>query len=101
MDQLNTLSRSYTDSFIADNNSTLSRYSTRESFIETRRKSHHSSICYDSIEAEAQQEDNQITPLPKLQMLIIAIILFSEPLTSTILFPFIYFMVKGKYQSIL
>lgn len=33
------------------------------------------------------------TPLPKLQMLILSIILFSEPLTSTILLPFIYFMV--------
>lgn len=34
------------------------------------------------------------TPLPKLQMLILSIILFSEPLTSTILLPFIYFMVQ-------
>ncbi|KAG1058143.1 hypothetical protein G6F43_000087 [Rhizopus delemar] len=99
MDQLDTLSRSYTDSFIADNNSMLSRHSTHESFIEARRKSHHSSICYDSIEAEAQQGDNQITPLPKLQMFIIAIILFSEPLTSTILFPFIYFMLKDFHVS--
>ncbi|EIE90760.1 hypothetical protein RO3G_15471 [Rhizopus delemar RA 99-880] len=99
MDQLDTLSRSYTDSFIADNSSMVSRHSTHESFIEARRKSHHSSICYDSIEAEAQQGDNQITPLPKLQMFIIAIILFSEPLTSTILFPFIYFMLKDFHVS--
>jgi hypothetical protein len=40
-----------------------------------------------------ENEEDAITPLPKLQMLIVSIILLSEPLTSTILFPFIYFMV--------
>ena len=39
-------------------------------------------------------DEDKITPLPKVQMFVIAIILFSEPLTSTILFPFIYFMVN-------
>ncbi|KAJ8659259.1 hypothetical protein O0I10_004973 [Lichtheimia ornata] len=39
------------------------------------------------------------TPLPKLQMLILSIILFSEPLTSTILLPFIYFMLKDFHLS--
>ncbi|KAI9319787.1 major facilitator superfamily domain-containing protein [Dichotomocladium elegans] len=34
------------------------------------------------------------TPLPRLQMFILCIILLSEPLTSTVLFPFIYFMLK-------
>jgi hypothetical protein len=41
-----------------------------------------------------ENTEEAITPLPKLQMLIVSIILFSEPLTSTILFPFIYFMVS-------
>lgn len=40
------------------------------------------------------QNDDSPTPLPKMQMFIICIILFSEPLTSTILLPFIYFMVR-------
>ena len=38
-------------------------------------------------------DDDEPTPLPKMQMFIICIILFSEPMTSTILLPFIYFMV--------
>ncbi|KAI8137529.1 major facilitator superfamily domain-containing protein [Fennellomyces sp. T-0311] len=39
------------------------------------------------------------TPLPKLQMFIICTILISEPLTSTILLPFIYFMLKDFHLS--
>jgi hypothetical protein len=39
--------------------------------------------------------NHQATPLPKLQMFIISIMLFSDPLTSTILLPFIYFMVSA------
>lgn len=42
--------------------------------------------------------DEQATPLPKVQMLVISILLLSEPLTSTILFPFIYFMVKPNIK---
>ncbi|KAI7852069.1 major facilitator superfamily domain-containing protein [Circinella umbellata] len=38
--------------------------------------------------------DDEPTPLPKMQMFIVCIILFSEPMTSTILLPFIYFMLK-------
>ncbi|KAI9272620.1 major facilitator superfamily domain-containing protein [Phascolomyces articulosus] len=48
---------------------------------------------YDA-EAIAAYDDDEPTPLPRLQMFIVCIILFSEPLTSTILFPFIYFMLK-------
>lgn len=48
----------------------------------------------DSSHHRDENEEEMITPLPKLQMLIVSIILFSEPLTSTILFPFIYFMVR-------
>lgn len=47
----------------------------------------------------SQQQDSydvEPTPLPKVQIFIICIILFSEPLTSTILFPFIYFMVRRR-----
>lgn len=48
-----------------------------------------------SIDNESQDDDDDaVTPLPKVQMLVISILLFSEPLTSTILFPFIYFMVS-------
>jgi hypothetical protein len=66
------------------------------------------SSYYDSIGEEdgdygtscnVENEDDAITPLPKLQMLIVSIILFSEPLTSTILFPFIYFMVYTIYLN--
>lgn len=41
---------------------------------------------------DRDDDKDKITPLPKIQMLIISILLFSEPLTSTILFPFIYSM---------
>ncbi|KAH7036937.1 major facilitator superfamily domain-containing protein, partial [Linnemannia elongata] len=33
------------------------------------------------------------TPLPKIPLFVLGVVIFSEPLTSTILFPFIYFMV--------
>ncbi|KAG0164604.1 hypothetical protein DFQ28_009172 [Apophysomyces sp. BC1034] len=45
-------------------------------------------------ENEGHPLDIPPTPLPKIQMLVIGIVLFSDPLTSTILFPFIYFMIK-------
>ncbi|KAF9116057.1 hypothetical protein BGX27_005086 [Mortierella sp. AM989] len=32
------------------------------------------------------------TPLPKIPLFVLSIVIFSEPLTSTILFPFVYFM---------
>lgn len=41
--------------------------------------------------------NDKATPLPKLQMFVISVLLFSEPLTSTILFPFIYSMVSFIY----
>ncbi|KAI9484028.1 MAG: major facilitator superfamily domain-containing protein [Benjaminiella poitrasii] len=53
----------------------------------------------DNEENYCHQEEEIVTPLPKLQMLVISIILFSEPLTSTILFPFIYFMLKDFHLS--
>ncbi|KAL9548680.1 hypothetical protein MBANPS3_005568 [Mucor bainieri] len=46
----------------------------------------------ESQDDDEEEDDDAVTPLPKLQMLVISILLFSEPLTSTILFPFIYFM---------
>lgn len=60
-----------------------------------------SSSYYDPIREEEvlysendddNEDDGKVTPLPKVQMTVISILLFSEPLTSTILFPFIYFM---------
>ncbi|KAG0084964.1 hypothetical protein BGZ92_009418 [Podila epicladia] len=33
------------------------------------------------------------TPLPKVPLFVLSVVIFSEPLTSTILFPFVYFMV--------
>ncbi|CAO3567742.1 unnamed protein product [Mortierella alpina] len=33
------------------------------------------------------------TPLPKIPLFVLSVVIFSEPLTSTILFPFVYFMV--------
>jgi hypothetical protein len=35
-----------------------------------------------------------VTPLPRLPMAILALAIFSEPVSSTILLPFIYFMVR-------
>ncbi|KAF9318726.1 hypothetical protein BG003_010654 [Podila horticola] len=34
------------------------------------------------------------TPLPKVPLFVLSVVIFSEPLTSTILFPFVYFMVS-------
>lgn len=31
----------------------------------------------------------EVTPLPKLQLFIILLVLFAEPITSTVIFPFI------------
>ncbi|KAI9250000.1 major facilitator superfamily domain-containing protein [Sporodiniella umbellata] len=53
---------------------------------------------YQSIE-EAGETEPVVTPLPKLQLLIVSIVLLSEPLTSTILLPFIYFMLKDMKVS--
>lgn len=35
------------------------------------------------------------TPLPKLPLFVLSIVIFTEPVTSTILFPFVYFMVRA------
>ncbi|KAF9967214.1 hypothetical protein BGZ70_010368 [Mortierella alpina] len=35
------------------------------------------------------------TPLPKIPLFVLSVVIFSEPLTSTILFPFVYFMQKS------
>ncbi|KAK3814368.1 MAG: major facilitator superfamily domain-containing protein [Benniella sp.] len=34
------------------------------------------------------------TPLPKLPLFVLSVVIFTEPVTSTILFPFVYFMVS-------
>lgn len=46
--------------------------------------------------SDDEDDVDKATPLPKVQMAVLAIILFSEPLTSSILFPFIYFMVGSS-----
>jgi hypothetical protein len=38
--------------------------------------------------------EKYVTPLPRLPMAILALAIFSEPVSSTILLPFIYFMVR-------
>ncbi|KAI9492745.1 hypothetical protein BDB00DRAFT_423221 [Zychaea mexicana] len=48
---------------------------------------------------ENYHDADEPTPLPQLQMFIICTILISEPLTSTILLPFIYFMLKDFHLS--
>ncbi|KAG0299558.1 hypothetical protein BGZ98_009945 [Dissophora globulifera] len=35
---------------------------------------------------------DKVTPLPKIPLFVLSVVIFSEPLTSTILFPFVYFM---------
>ncbi|KAI9027375.1 major facilitator superfamily domain-containing protein [Phycomyces nitens] len=54
---------------------------------------------YEDSEYGALTVEPPPTPLPRLQILVISIVLFSEPLTSTILFPFIYFMIKDFHLS--
>ncbi|KAF9960603.1 hypothetical protein BGZ72_006503 [Mortierella alpina] len=39
------------------------------------------------------------TPLPKIPLFVLSVVIFSEPLTSTILFPFVYFMQKSLVGS--
>ncbi|KAF9358780.1 hypothetical protein BGX26_000923 [Mortierella sp. AD094] len=34
------------------------------------------------------------TPLPRIPLFVLSVVIFSEPLTSTILFPFVYFMLR-------
>lgn len=46
--------------------------------------------------SDDEDDVDKVTPLPKVQMGVLAIILFSEPLTSSILFPFIYYMVRHR-----
>lgn len=38
------------------------------------------------------------TPLPKIPLFVLSVVIFSEPLTSTILFPFVYFMVSPVHS---
>jgi hypothetical protein len=40
-------------------------------------------------------KDAAETPLPKLQMVVLCCVVFIEPLTLTLLYPFMYSMVKG------
>ncbi|KAI8988146.1 major facilitator superfamily domain-containing protein [Mycotypha africana] len=48
---------------------------------------------------EQEVEKEKITPLPKLQLFIISIVLVCEPLTFAVLLPFIYFMLKDFHLS--
>jgi len=43
---------------------------------------------------EHDEHDNGITPLPKLQMLIIFLIQISEPTTATVIYPFVNHLVR-------
>ncbi|KAG2188678.1 hypothetical protein INT44_003817 [Umbelopsis vinacea] len=43
--------------------------------------------------------EKYITPLPRLPMAILALAIFSEPVSSTILLPFIYFMVRDFHVT--
>ncbi|PHZ10410.1 MFS general substrate transporter [Rhizopus microsporus ATCC 52813] len=100
MNKKNTLTKSYTNSIVDDNSSSIRSYPIsieNESYIPGSRTKSYQSLYYDSL--EEVPEPPKITPLPKLQLFIISIILFSEPLTSTILFPFIYFMLKDFHLS--
>ncbi|KAF9085796.1 hypothetical protein BGX29_001770 [Mortierella sp. GBA35] len=45
-----------------------------------------------SIHGHSPQQTSP-TPLPKIPLFVLSVVIFSEPLTSTILFPFVYFMV--------
>ncbi|KAL0143609.1 major facilitator superfamily domain-containing protein [Mucor lusitanicus] len=89
----------------ADDDTSATRQRRGSSLYSSPRQ-HHYPNCADahsfdqySIDNESQDDDDAVTPLPKVQMLVISILLFSEPLTSTILFPFIYFMIKDFHLS--
>ncbi|RUS16332.1 major facilitator superfamily domain-containing protein [Endogone sp. FLAS-F59071] len=47
----------------------------------------------------AKATSQKITPLPRLPMLVLSFCIFSEPLSSTILLPFIYFMVRDFHLT--
>ncbi|KAF9365190.1 hypothetical protein BGX34_010994 [Mortierella sp. NVP85] len=51
----------------------------------------------DSSGSSAPQEP---TPLPKLPLLVLSAVIFTEPVTSTILFPFVYFMVRFNFMDL-
>lgn len=42
--------------------------------------------------------DNEATPLPKRTLLILSCVIFSEPMCFTILFPFMYYMVRPEWH---
>lgn len=58
--------------------------------------SEENSLCSYGGEGSDDGSIYKVTPLPRVQMFVISVLLFSEPLTSTILFPFIYSMVSKK-----
>ncbi|OAD78155.1 hypothetical protein PHYBLDRAFT_140257 [Phycomyces blakesleeanus NRRL 1555(-)] len=110
------LSKSYTDSIYSNDpredtnalglthsiNSNYSGSPHDSSAVEPRpRKMSKASLTsvFEDTEYNGLSVEPTPTPLPRLQMFIISIILFSEPLTSTILFPFIYFMIKDFHLS--
>ncbi|RCH80379.1 hypothetical protein CU098_008365, partial [Rhizopus stolonifer] len=100
---MDTLSKSYTDSISsylvqhdqdAMDQESICSYSTQPSYTMPMVQERRTLSLYETNDSLPEP-----TPLPKLQMLIVAILLFSEPLTSTILFPFIYFMLKDFHLS--
>ncbi|KAI8979066.1 major facilitator superfamily domain-containing protein [Mycotypha africana] len=75
----------------AQNSSLKNHYVTKDN------KNNHSSRMSD--EERADMEDGTPTPLPKMQLFLISIVMLCEPITSSILFPFIYFMLKDFHLS--
>ena len=78
-----------------------SRYSSihDNAFNASRRDSLRSMSYQSTIESAELPYEPEATPLPKMQMFVVFLILVSEPLTSTVLFPFIYFMVCRSLDS--
>ncbi|KAI8376737.1 major facilitator superfamily domain-containing protein [Choanephora cucurbitarum] len=78
-----------------------SRYSSIQdnAFNASRRDSLRSMSYQSTIESAELPYEPEATPLPKMQMFVVFLILVSEPLTSTVLFPFIYFMVKDLLST--
>jgi len=55
---------------------------------------HHDSLVEDLNQQDPDGFSPEPTPLPKIPLFVLSVVIFSEPLTSTILFPFVYFMVS-------
>ena len=54
-------------------------------------------VAENTQDVDVEMERDAVTPLPWGQMIVLAIITFSEPMNQVILFPFVVFMVRTDW----